>query len=370
MITNRYGINVVKYLLYICEWDKKDILSDIDCSVDSTKGVIEGYTLAIYLMLKRMYRSKSLFEDYIKKTEKAIPYICGVLNISRSIQENTLANGEVYQTYNTLSLCTPVNLGIKFCLDTLVRHKEIKNTDLAKSVHNELHKIFGDIASESITNDRLKYYLNVISSCVEQEAYSCYRPILNLCQLYLEQLYLVDNDLDRLSSSELFELDMPYILQEFLRTSLRHAMLRFNKLSPYEKDFSGKWSMRKRECHLDTSNITMDVLIRFAKNSDFPHVIFDSKTNRSVEGTVKRNRYQIQTYTTEYGAKHSNVVGILQYFVDSSAHTKDLKYNLKRLESDIADLNMFVWVYQLLPNSEPEAFEEYLFSQLIDLYGL
>lgn len=370
MITNRFGINVVKYLSYVFEWNKEDIISDIAYSEDYEKGTLEGYTLAIYLMLKSMYKNKELFMDYTCDTSMALPYLCGNLDISKSVQENTFVRGEIYQNFKVLSLRTPANMSIKFCLDVLLKSRNICNTDFAGDIKTTLKEIFDTDIIEEVTQKRIKYYLDTIGMCLDSQTYKGYYSILCLCQLVLEKLYIVDGNIDELCNSELFVIDMPYILQEFLRTALRHTMLRFNKTFPYEKDFKGKWSMRKRECHLTTSNITMDILVKFLKSSDLPHLIFDSKTNKSVIDTVIKNRYQLQTYTMEYGAKNSNVKGVLQYFVDSTATKKDLSFNSTLLKSDISDLYMFVWVFQLLPTTEPKEFEEYLYSQLIDLFEL
>lgn len=155
-----------------------------------------------------------------------------------------------------------------------------------------------------------------------------------------------------------------------MKTGNTEGMLPISKTFLEPACGTGNWSMRRKECHLGTSNINLDVLIKFVKTSSFPHLIFDSKTNKSVTESLKDNRYQLQTYVTEYNARHSNATGVVQYFMDENASKKDLSFNLTRLNSDIADLNMFVWVYQLKSDSDPKDFEDYLYNQLIDLLEL
>ena len=201
MIANRFNIDLVKYLSYIFEWNKEDILSDIDYSSELAKGTVEGYTLAIYLMLKNMYKNKVLFMDYTQDVIEPLSYICGTIDLPKSVQENTLIESKVYQNYKVLSLNTPANLSIKFCLDTLLKYETIRGTDFAKVIHKTLNSIFSDSPVETITNESIKYYLNVIGACLESEAYKGYHTVLRLCQLFLEQLYLVDGDINNLSDS-------------------------------------------------------------------------------------------------------------------------------------------------------------------------
>lgn len=358
---NKYDIDIVRLLTYVSDWNKDDILKDVDYSAEEARGTIEGYALAVYLMLKCLKNNDELYEDFVDEVSAPLPYLCGSVDIARSVTDNTFVTGMVYQSVREKSYNIPVNLSIKFCLDYLISTMELKGTELAKKINCLLVSIFGNTHKDKVCDESIIYYLEIINSCLSSNIYQNYYSILNLCGLFLENLYINGSNPDY---TEFFSINLEYVFQEMLRTATRHVMLRLNNSDL--TDIKGNWSMRRSECYMPKPNLRLDTLVRFTKKVKYPHLIIDSKTNLNIRNVHKDNYAQMHTYMCEYYGKEKNFpVGIIQYFVSSKVSKSEyIKYTNKTQGSNIDGFYLYTEVFVIEPSFNPKDYEDFLYDYL------
>lgn len=376
---NIFGIDLLKYYMYLFDAniDTKyfeDYISTID-----NKNVAESYAITLLILFNDLLRNNLLYEDYVERIDKELPYIRGKIDLSKSINKGSFQRNCAIQNVATKSVLIPINLCIKYCIDTIITFPTIaSNSDFCKFINKKLYEdneVFHNLDKFSLSKEDTDYFLNVAYSCRESDSYECYFPILNVCILYLENLYACDFVGDLKDS--LFDFSIEKIMESFLRTAIRHVMLRLSRSEKYGVYFKNNWSMRKRDRIFEVAGAEADIVVKYKSKCGLKNLVVDCKTNHRIVRNGKvychnDNKWQIQGYVDEFtkgGNINSNTAGVLFHFLNHESTTEELSLDKSKLETD-SGKELYIWAFQLLADTEPKDFEDWLFNRFIKFYNM
>lgn len=381
---NMFGIDLLKYYMYLFDAsiDTKyfeDYISTID-----NKSVAESYAITLLILFNDLVRNNLLYEDYITYVDRELPYIRGRIDLNKSINKGSFQRNCAIQSVSTKSIFIPINLCIKYCIDTIMTYPTIaSNSDFCKFVNKKLYEdgeVFNNLDKFNLSDENTTYFLNVAYSCRELDSYECYFSILNVCILYLENLYACDCIEDLGTKDSLFDFSIEKIMESFLRTAIRHVMIRLSRNEKYSVCFKNNWSMRNRDRVFEEAGAEADIVVKYKSKCDLKNLVIDCKTNHRIVDRARSsktychnsNKWQIQGYVDEFtkgGTVSSNTAGVLFHFLNHESTFEELALDKSKIGTG-SGKELYIWVFKLLSDTEPKEFEDWLFNRFVEFYDI
>lgn len=294
-IKNSLGLSsadLLKVVSYILDFNETDILNLDLIGVDSISSVPELYVSLIWYFSNKLYKEDKLLKSYYDNEYKELNYIVGTVDISKSVNWGSIGRGYLYQNISKLSYDIPVNNVLGFCLSCYVNINPVTSeyNNLLKSFYKT---IFNRDMPVFINIDKLELlkYIEIAYDYTDGDysyGFSDYKNVLMICKLFMQSLYycLINYDFDGFSDARFIE----YIMENFTRTAIRKVMRNIAR----EHGIVNKYQIRNSDLvvlkNTISSDLKLDILLKFANGVDLPDIIIDVKTNKEIIGKNKYNK--------------------------------------------------------------------------------
>jgi hypothetical protein len=343
------GNNILDILMYTLDIniDISDIFQD-DLEINNLTLPNQAYAVLVFKLFEDLYNTDKLIKSYTNTKVKELDYIAGVIDVTKTVELDSLSRGKVAQHVSILSYNNEINTAISYCLK--VGYKILNNLGIKiQNVYEIYNKIYDDKINKNFDKKKNDYIIEILEKYTEgaySKAYINYYNLLIVCIHMLKSEKYKSKNANKHSEKSVYKKEIEYLMECFTRTTCRKVMKQISKDKKLKYNKNSNLLFYNSDKNFNS--LRLDILIEFPKSESIPDIIIDVKTNKKLTdkegGKYKhdKNIHQLSDYHNMYARKHKDNVACIFHYISSDSSDDARRFNNLTIHEQ-KSLRMYVY---------------------------